>query len=201
MDILQEATNLLKSFGYRIIKESTEGLDVSKIEDTAKAEKIIQNLLAEQDIENEKVYVNPSSTDEQITIQVADREYLICKDTDIAYDKAVNDEKIFLEMDAGLIHCGIDLKHFGRTWKEFLNLEELSNVGVDDVDEFDGDPSYEGIDWEDAKSVSEYFDDNFIDWKKVAEFCVDEDGIGHFLAKYDGIEIQLADGYLAYRTE
>jgi hypothetical protein len=38
-----------------------------------------------------------------------------------------------------------------------------------------------------------------IDWDKVAEECIDVDGVAHFIARYDGEEHDLGDGLYAYR--
>lgn len=40
---------------------------------------------------------------------------------------------------------------------------------------------------------------NLIDTRALAEYCVDNDGPANELASYDGDEIELEDGYLAYR--
>lgn len=197
MNKLQEATELLKNFGYRIIKESTEsfeGMDVSKIENPNEAEKAIKNLIEKEDLSDD-VVIAPKSTDDTIYIQVDGRIYLICKNYDVAYDLAVEEEKNYFSIENDLRYCGINLKRFGRTWKEFIKTDDV------DLDEIDNDPSYEGIDWEEATSVAEYFDNEFIDWDKVAEFCVDEDGVAHTLARYDEKEIDLENDYLAYRQE
>ena len=43
-------------------------------------------------------------------------------------------------------------------------------------------------------------DNNLIDADAVAEEAIDWDGVEHFLASYDGEEIELDDGWYAYRT-
>ena len=171
MNKIQEATLLLKKFGYRILRESTEGLDESNIEDTVSADKAIKDLLNTEGLGDEKAVVAPKSTDITIYVEVGERKYLICRNSDVARDTAIEDNKDFLENDLGLRYCGINLKNFGRTWKEFINTEDYDL----DLDDIEADPAYEGIDWEDATSVADYFDDNYIDWQKVSEFCVDED--------------------------
>lgn len=40
-----------------------------------------------------------------------------------------------------------------------------------------------------------------IDMEKVVEECIDQDGIAHFVAGYDGKEIELDDDLFAYRTD
>ena len=47
-----------------------------------------------------------------------------------------------------------------------------------------------------AKVVSE---NDLLDWDKVAEECVDTDGVAHSLASYDGKEINLGNNLVAYR--
>lgn len=42
-------------------------------------------------------------------------------------------------------------------------------------------------------------ENNLVDLQKLAEYCVDNDGPANELASYDGREIELEDGYLAYR--
>lgn len=41
---------------------------------------------------------------------------------------------------------------------------------------------------------------NYIDWDEVKEKCIQEDGIAHFIASYDGDEIELEGDLYAYRT-
>ena len=38
-----------------------------------------------------------------------------------------------------------------------------------------------------------------VDWDKVTQECIDTDGAGHLLSSYDGEELDLGDGYTAYR--
>ena len=53
-----------------------------------------------------------------------------------------------------------------------------------------------GWDWV-AEMASTY---NLIDLEEVVEQCIYEDGIAHFIARYDGEEIELENGLYAYRT-
>ena len=43
-------------------------------------------------------------------------------------------------------------------------------------------------------------ENNLVDLQELAEYCVDSDGPANELASYDGREIELEDGYYAYRT-
>lgn len=44
-------------------------------------------------------------------------------------------------------------------------------------------------------------ENNAVDFDAIAEDCVDTDGIAHYLASYDGDEIELEDGLFAYRRD
>ena len=44
-------------------------------------------------------------------------------------------------------------------------------------------------------------ENNAIDYDAIVEDCVDTDGIAHFLASYDGEEVELADNLYAYRRD
>ena len=43
-------------------------------------------------------------------------------------------------------------------------------------------------------------DNNLIDIDKASESAVDTDGVAHFLSSYDGEQIDLSNGHVAYRT-
>ncbi len=53
-----------------------------------------------------------------------------------------------------------------------------------------------GWDWV-AEMASQH---NLIDMDEVVDQCIYEDGIAHFIARYDGEEIELENGLYAYRT-
>ena len=60
------------------------------------------------------------------------------------------------------------------------------------------------VEWYKWNFGNEYFEEvckkyNLIDARALAEYCVDNDGPANELASYDGDEIELEDGYLAYR--
>lgn len=85
--------------------------------------------------------------------------------------------------------------------------QEMDDVGVDTEEEF--------IDYlvSTAGDPIEYYVDNFgsdafrdicsqnnlIDIDAVAEKAIEEDGVAHFIATYDGEEVDLGDGLFAYR--
>lgn len=90
------------------------------------------------------------------------------------------------------------------------NLRELKeDIDIDDLKE-------EFIDLlvEDAGNAVEYCGDNYgwdwvtqmatqnnlIDMNEVVDQCIYEDGVAHFIARYDGDEHELENGLYAYRT-
>ena len=95
---------------------------------------------------------------------------------------------------------------------------EEDDEGNVDYSQFKGDPNDYKDDFVDAMCEDwsdpvEWFRDNFgdeqftevvtkqnlIDIDSVVDTCIEWDGIAHFIATYDGNEIELEDGYFAYR--
>ena len=57
------------------------------------------------------------------------------------------------------------------------------------------------IDNYDEDWVTNYaIENDLFDMDTIVEECIDVDGIAHFIARYDGEEIELEDGLYAYRT-
>lgn len=85
--------------------------------------------------------------------------------------------------------------------KETVDIDSKKEDFVDKLVENMGD----SVEWyrsefgedELARTVQ---DNNLIDADAVAEEAIDWDGVEHFLASYDGEEIELNDGWYAYRT-
>jgi len=80
-----------------------------------------------------------------------------------------------------------------------VDLEDAKEQYIDSM--CDEDP----IEWyrfnfgdEDFEAVC--VENNLVNLQDLAEYCVDSDGPANELARYDGDEIELEDGYLAYRT-
>ena len=44
-------------------------------------------------------------------------------------------------------------------------------------------------------------ENNAIDWDAVYDDVIDTDGIAHFVASYDGEELELDDDFYAYRID
>ena len=95
---------------------------------------------------------------------------------------------------------------------------EEDDEGNVDYSQFKGDPNDYKDDFVDAMCEDwddpvEWFRDNFgdeqftevvtkqnlIDIDAVVDTCIEWDGIAHFIATYDGDELELDDGYYAYR--
>jgi hypothetical protein len=108
---------------------------------------------------------------------------------DIEYEDGRLEEEM---LDAGVIteedvEDGYDLEEAKERYVEYLM------DGEDPVDHFRfnfGDNYF-------SEMVKR---NDLIDIDAVAEECVDVDGVAHFLARYDGEEIDLGSGLYAYRT-
>ena len=51
-----------------------------------------------------------------------------------------------------------------------------------------------------GKAMADWLEDNgYIDWDEVVRLCIRDDGIAHFIAHYDGDEIDLEGDLYAYR--
>ena len=88
-----------------------------------------------------------------------------------------------------------------RELKEGIDIDDLKEEFIDLLVENAGNAvdycgdNY-GWDWV-AEMASQH---NLIDMDEVVEQCIYEDGIAHFIARYDGEEIELENGLYAYRT-
>ena len=94
---------------------------------------------------------------------------------------------------------------------EFIEVCKENNITPDDEDAVDKlvDIYLDGIDNYADEFRSIYGDNEFltaikkrdlVDLDKVVEEAIDVDGIAHFIARYDGEEIELNDDLFAYRT-
>lgn len=88
-----------------------------------------------------------------------------------------------------------------RELKEGIDIDDLKEEYIDLLVENAGNAvdycgdNY-GWDWV-ADMASQ---NNLIDFEEVVDQCIYEDGIAHFIARYDGEEIELENGLYAYRT-
>lgn len=80
------------------------------------------------------------------------------------------------------------------------DLDSLKEEYVDYLVDRAGDPIEYYVDNFGSDSFTQVCEQNMlIDWDKVAEECIDVDGVAHFLSCYDGVEHDLGDGLFAYR--
>ena len=88
-----------------------------------------------------------------------------------------------------------------RELKEGIDIDSLKEEFIDLLVENSGNAvdycgdNY-GWDWV-AEMATQH---NLIDMAEVVEQCIYEDGVAHFIARYDGDEIELENGLYAYRT-
>lgn len=88
-----------------------------------------------------------------------------------------------------------------RNLKDYVDIDSAKEEFIDLLVENAGNAvdycgdNY-GWDWV-AEMASQH---NLIDLEEVVDQCIYEDGIAHFIARYDGDEIELENGLYAYRT-
>ena len=105
------------------------------------------------------------------------------------------DEGILTDDDFEMLDDDIDY----TTLKDEVDLDEKKEEFLDSMCNRE-DP----LDWLSgmytSSEMSKVLEENgLIDFDSIAEECVDEDGIAHYLASYDGEEHDLGDGLYAYR--
>lgn len=87
------------------------------------------------------------------------------------------------------------------TLKDDVDIDHLKEEFIDLLVENAGNPvDYCGYNygWDWVTQMATQHD--LIDMDEVVEQCIYEDGIAHFIARYDGEEIELGNGLYAYRT-
>lgn len=109
---------------------------------------------------------------------------------DIAYEDGRLEEEL---LDAGIITEEDIENGYDEDAAREEYIEKLVYDAGDPVD-YCGDNF--GWDWVTQMATQH----NLIDMATVVEQCIYEDGIAHFIARYDGNEIELGNGLYAYRT-
>ena len=189
----------------------------------------ITYLAKELGVDEEDIKKGYSDDVFEVTVDDEDREYLVV-DEDGA-DKATREYIENIIDDIGIEDSFTDdFKAWLYSYAvddDFLDdalYEEIANT-EDDKDDYDNDEYEERLKYlrnlidGDTDDKVEYFQEllgkkEFSDWVRehdafdidaIIDKCIDWDGRGHFLAGYDGDEIELADDrgyihYYAYRT-
>lgn len=178
---------------YDVVKKVLSTINESKVNEAEEGEvtieKIVEDLASRTGNDPEDADVDERGGEYLITF--GREEYEVFEDYDDAEARAVDMEKDLLE-DMGF-ESGVRLSYIGKDWSDYISndmLEDLKEEGY-----------YDEIDFDDVKSVREYFSADDIDWKSMAEDVVNADGVAHTLASYDGEEIELLDGKAyAYRV-
>lgn len=151
--------------------------------------------------------------------EVDEAEYLVC-DEDEAYNYASEDIQNTFD-DLGLDSFSEEFREYifiyylDKDWIEDVIKEDLYNMFEDDEDiPSDKIDEYVNNRFDEIDDPIEYLIDEYgyeflnnliydnpgiLDMKKVIDACIDTDGIAHFIAYYDGKEIDLGDGLFAYR--
>ena len=151
--------------------------------------------------------------------EVDEAEYLVC-DEDEAYSYASEDIQNTFD-DLGLDSFTKDFRDYIlRNYLDETTIEDIIKEDLYDMFEGDEDIPSDKIDtyvenrFDEIEDPIDYLIDEYgyeflnnliynysgiLDMEKVIDSCIDEDGIAHFIAYYDGEEIDLGDGLFAYR--
>ena len=119
------------------------------------------------------------------------------------FTRAMIDEDDFAVDENGNIDytaCILDTEELVDRYTNWYEIEELDgNYGGDYVRAYIDIYGNESF----LETVKEYTDE-IIDMDKLVDYCIEEDGLGHYLASYDGNEykVEIGDGtiYYVYRT-
>lgn len=218
---LYEAKRILKKNNVKIVKEAASDADEREND-------LIKRLAEYLDTDEDAIEVHGDA--KSATVYVGNEEYIVFYDEDDAIKAAVDEtmdilddvgiEGIKFENMGQGIEDFINDSQFEDIWEENAQatIDEMSDrekrrqYGTDDdeeiLDQMREDAVGEGF-------YVQWFIDNFgkeelndmikhnrvqFNMKKLAEEIVDTDGAANSLASYDGEEIDLGDGILAYRV-
>lgn len=242
-DDLEEAKKIVKSFGYRILKEAEEDETEDEDDDEEKAQKEfleqfdenIAHLITElaeytgNEITDAEVTEDTGINGDAVTIAFGREEYECYDDYDKAEEAAKEDVKSLIDDCGGVMECGFQWDNLGGR-DQYLDEDDAKKIVEEDLENMLNDMSnrekreqYGTTDDEEIinnelnsiNSYVDYIDSNFgtetlndmikrgyisFDEDKLAQDCVDTDGVAHELARYDGEEIEL-DGWWAYRID
>lgn len=220
-DVFEYVCSIMESkkiTNKEIIKESIEDTEDEELQEAIKE-------LAEEtgnDIEDVEIDEHGNYTN----IQFGREEYMVFSDHDEAESVAKEYCEDLLE-DTGIE--GIRFEYLGGI-ERFVNekwfeeaFEDMADSYIGDLSEEEMKEEFDTTDEEEAKEkyLENYSDDyiqsfidefgkqvfnevieknNLINISELAEAIVDTDGVANQLASYDGEEIELSNGYYAYRT-
>lgn len=220
---INEAMKVVKSFGYKVIKESLDDL-------SDEDKKLVQELAnaTGNDAEDAEVEGGAGIEGNARLVKFGDEEYECYDDYDDAVSAAEEEIKSLIDDCGGVMKVGFQWGALGGK-EQYIDESDAENYVREDLENLLSDMSnrekretYGSTDDEEIieeqlgkiNSYVEYIVDNFgeeeleqlikhgyisFDEDKLAEDCVDIDGPAHNLARYDGKEIEL-DGWWAYRV-
>lgn len=112
----------------------------------------------------------------------------IIYDMESSYVDELSDEEVLDEL-------GLDIDS-----EEEYDMDELRDKLKDQIVDGVDDPRQYIEDTFGRDELLEIAKDN-VDVNEIADECIEWDGIAHFIARYDGVEIDLGDGFYAYRQD
>lgn len=218
---LYEAKRILKKNNVKIVKEAASDADEREND-------LIKRLAEYLDTDEDAIEVHGDAKD--AIVYVGNEEYIVFYDEDDAIAAAVDQamdilddtgiEGIRFDMMGKSVEDFIDDDQFEDIWEEstqatlddMTDEEKQEEYGTTDdeeiIDQIREDEVGEGfyvqwfIDNFGKEELNDMIKHNRVQFnkKKLAEEIVDTDGAANTLASYDGEEIDLGDGILAYRV-
>ena len=162
-------------------------------------EQVREDLVENPDYFNQDWLFNWIDMDDTIE-NILEKYYLSYADDIALEDDSRYNNRLIAEMVAN-----------GLMTEEEATSEDADDIAEDNVDNLvnlyveenmQGD---KGVEWYVSNFGEDDFrnliiDNNLIDISGASEDAIDTDGVGHFLSSYDGIEIELDNDVVAYRT-
>ena len=123
-----------------------------------------------------------------------DREEFANRLIELAYEAEIITDANFLENEDGSIN-------YSEIDESVMSMVEIEEKYADYLYDEEDDPIQWFINIFGNEEVSRAIENGnaSIDMDAVVEECINEDGIAHFISRYDGREIDLEDGFYAYR--
>lgn len=181
---------------YGLAKSVTlDGNDYTIVQDDDEAQRVAEDYVKEM-LEDEPELFSPDWLQNHIYISDTDKRLIANDMSDMYYD--MDDDEV---MERYADEKNIDIDELDEedvdTYKD-----ELSSDYSDGVESQLDDPIEYFVNQEGIYSIEDLMQQSFIniDTEAAAEEAVSTDGRAHFLSHYDGNEIELPSGAIAYRT-
>lgn len=194
--------------GFRI---TTSGAEYLYFENDDDAERYAIERI-ENDLENEPEIFNESLLQNHLTMTETDRNMVADEESERYFDgfseeeildKAEEEDLIDSDEREKIEKLSEDEDDRDKFEKRVRELgDKLQEKKYDEIHEELADPVQYFVHDQGLYSIEDLMKQGFvhINYEDAAEQALNDDGIGHFLSGYDGVEINLTDGGVMFRT-